>query len=99
MTVQNDSKSFTHFCYDAQGPNSISDNNIVALLQDRHGSVWAGTYYGGLSRFDQASGRWTRYLHDPHNAGSLAAVGMQRQGLAGRVADVRRSTSPHTGMI
>ena len=41
---------------------AFNPNYIVALLVDRHGAVWAGTWGGGLSRFDGDS--WTVYTVD-----------------------------------
>jgi ligand-binding sensor domain-containing protein len=41
---------------------AFNPNYIVALLVDRHGAVWAGTWGGGLSHFDGEN--WTVYTVD-----------------------------------
>ncbi len=44
-------------------------NEVSALLQDRQGFLWVGTF-SGLSRYDGAS--FSTFVHDPADAGSLA---------------------------
>ena len=39
----------------------------VVTVEDRAGRLWIGTI-NGLNRRDPATGRITRYLHDPENA-------------------------------
>ncbi|MEL4431712.1 EAL domain-containing protein [Shewanella mangrovisoli] len=38
--------------YDMQRPNSISDNNILCLLQDTFGNLWLGGSYSGLNKIN-----------------------------------------------
>ncbi|MFB2735590.1 EAL domain-containing protein [Shewanella mangrovisoli] len=38
--------------YDMQRPNSISDNNILCLLQDPFGNLWLGGSYSGLNKIN-----------------------------------------------
>jgi signal transduction histidine kinase/ligand-binding sensor domain-containing protein/HPt (histidine-containing phosphotransfer) domain-containing protein len=42
--------------------HSIADNRISALYRDRVGTFWVGTWYGGVSRVDLASGGFSRYV-------------------------------------
>jgi len=42
--------------------HSIADNRISALYRDRVGTFWVGTWYGGVSRVDLASGGFARYV-------------------------------------
>ncbi|MGH7454842.1 MAG: ligand-binding sensor domain-containing protein, partial [bacterium] len=47
----------------------MSHNWVTALCLDRFGALWVGTRWG-LNRFDQATGRFTRFKHlasDPHS--------------------------------
>jgi len=45
---------------------------VLALYEDRAGTLWVGTLYGGLNAFDRATGRFTRYTHDPADPSSLS---------------------------
>ena len=70
---------FDHFSHDPNDPTSLSHNIIRAIYEDREGTLWIGTGEpwnhnpeGGLNRFDRSKGTFTRYLHDPTNANSLA---------------------------
>lgn len=43
--------SFIHFKHETGNRQSICDDDVVTVLEDRHGMVWVGTWGGGLSRF------------------------------------------------
>lgn len=60
-------KVFSH----TADPHSISSDVIVCLLQDKSGSLWAGTYWGGLNRFD--GNRFTRYRLGGEGGSSMAS--------------------------
>jgi len=59
----------TVFTHDPSNPNSLGDDNIEALLEDRDGIVWIGTVRRGLDRFDPATGMFRHYLAGPTAAG------------------------------
>ena len=52
-------KTFTHFKHDSSG-NSLSNNVVNSLCEDRKGNIWIGTK-SGLNRFDPSSGHFTVY--------------------------------------
>jgi len=56
---------------DATNPNSVSHENIRALLVDRQGILWVGTYGGGLNRFDKRTQTFTHFRYDPTSPKSL----------------------------
>lgn len=56
-----------------QDPNSLSNNFIKVLYEDRQGTLWAGTDGGGLCRFDRKTERFRTFRHDPQNPASLGA--------------------------
>jgi signal transduction histidine kinase/ligand-binding sensor domain-containing protein len=62
---------FTHFQTDPNNPNSINDNYLRAVLEDRSGTFWIGTNTG-LCRFDQKSGKFIRYAANPNDPSSLS---------------------------
>ncbi|MBI3948848.1 MAG: hypothetical protein HY314_00090 [Acidobacteria bacterium] len=65
-----DGYEFTIFRH--QGPGTVSHNTIWALYEDHAGTLWVGTYGGGLNKFDRATQTFTHYQYDPKNPNSLS---------------------------
>jgi signal transduction histidine kinase/streptogramin lyase/ActR/RegA family two-component response regulator len=63
-----DFKVFRHAPGDA---DSLPDNDLFALFVDRTDRIWAGAVNGGLVAYEQATGRFTHWQHDPEVADSL----------------------------
>ena len=61
-----------HFPYVPGDPRALPDSLVIALALDRGGDLWVGTGYGGVGRLDVATGRFTRYRHDPRDPASIA---------------------------
>lgn len=59
-----------HFQHNPDQPASLSDNDVFAILEDRHGYIWVGTA-NGLDRLDPATGQFRHYRHEEGNASSL----------------------------
>ena len=53
--------AFTHFVHDANDPNSLSNNIVYTICEDRSGVLWIGTIGGGLNKFDQEQQIFTSY--------------------------------------
>lgn len=51
--------------------NSIAGNMIWHISKDSNGNYWFATN-NGLSRFDNSTGYFTNYYHDPNNSNSLS---------------------------
>lgn len=52
--------------------NSIQSNTARSLFQDSEGTIWVGTKeQGGLSTFDESTGKFKHYKHDPNNKNSI----------------------------
>jgi ligand-binding sensor domain-containing protein len=71
---------FKNYHYDPYDLFSLSCNSVRILYEDRKGTIWVGTgdvwdieapNAGGLNRFDKRTGKFIRYLHNPHDAHSL----------------------------
>ena len=62
---------FIHYRCDPANPNSIVDNNVRALLEDRSGMLWIGTN-SGLCQFDRTAKKFIRYTADANNPYSLS---------------------------
>lgn len=67
-----DGYSFVVHRHSAQDPESISDNAIWALAAAKDGSLWIGTFAGGLNRYDPITGHFKRFLHDASREGSIS---------------------------
>ncbi|GAK60634.1 hypothetical protein U27_00531 [Candidatus Vecturithrix granuli] len=52
---------FTVYRRDLNNPNSLSNDEVTALLEDRNGDVWIGTN-GGLNKFDPRTHTFTHYF-------------------------------------
>ena len=58
--------TFTHFRHQPGKPQSICNDDVVTIWEDRHGEVWIGTWSGGLTRFSprSAGGVYRHYYPD-----------------------------------
>jgi len=50
-----------HYDHDPQDPGSLSSSEIHAIMEDRTGRLWIGTWGGGLNQLDRATGKFTHY--------------------------------------
>lgn len=66
-----DGYSFHVYKYDRNTPSSLPRDTILALHQDRSGTIWVGTS-GGLARFDPKTDSFTSWHHDLLDASSLS---------------------------
>jgi ligand-binding sensor domain-containing protein len=66
-----DTGRFNHYQHDPADPQSLSDNNIFALFEDREGYIWVATKNHGVNRFEPKIEKFTRFMHDPGNTASL----------------------------
>ncbi len=67
-----DGYSFKVFRNNRRDSTSISYNYVIRLMVAHDGSVWAGTEGGGVSVYNQVTGRFTQYMHEAGNPGSLS---------------------------
>ncbi|MEY4588244.1 MAG: hypothetical protein RL497_320 [Pseudomonadota bacterium] len=64
-----DGNEFEIFQHDPKNPASLSANFIWDVIEDED-NLWVATHKG-LNQFDRSSQKFTRYLSDPSNPGSL----------------------------
>ena len=62
--VKYDGKSYTTYRNDPTDSTSISFDDIISLFEDSHGNIWAGTWGGGLNKFDPETKKFTRFLYE-----------------------------------
>ena len=72
LTVFNPvTEQFTRYYHDPNDPNSLIDNRLSMVTEDRQGYIWIGTM-GGLDRFDRKTGTFKHFLSSPGNPRSLS---------------------------
>lgn len=59
---QTDSKTFTNLRKKYQDPYSLNDNAIYALFKDKEGSIWAGTFFGGVNYYAKENAAFRKYF-------------------------------------
>ncbi len=59
------------FSHDPEAPGSLGDENVSHLLVDREGRLWAGTWGGGLDRFEPSSETFVHLRADPSRPDAL----------------------------
>jgi ligand-binding sensor domain-containing protein/signal transduction histidine kinase len=67
-----DGYGFEVYRHDPQNPNSLSHNQVTALVEDEEGNLWIATYGGGLDKYNRRTDMFTHYRNDPGNVESLA---------------------------
>ncbi|MCF6440005.1 response regulator [Pseudoalteromonas luteoviolacea] len=72
-----DGYQFVSFNHDPNDDNSLSANSVGALLFDKQGRLWAGTWGGGLNLFNRDKQQFTHFKHDEANPNSLGANKVQ----------------------
>jgi len=63
--------SFRHLKFDSQNSQTISSNNVHALLMDGN-TCWAGHFMGGISKIDIKTGKAKRFIQNPNKPNSLS---------------------------
>ena len=82
-----DGLEFKVFAADDDPVRGPREGHVNALLLDRDGLLWIGTFGGGLSRFDPSTETFATWLHAAESPSSLAHddVGALHQDTAGRL--------------
>ncbi|RME01645.1 MAG: hypothetical protein D6814_01080, partial [Calditrichaeota bacterium] len=75
QSLENDSIHIEHFLRDRANPNSLSDNAVWAIVEDKDAALWLGTFKRGickLVRDRDGKAQIICYRHDPKNPKSLS---------------------------
>jgi len=75
----------THYSFNEGHPSDELPTGVMAMLEDRDGTLWFATLGNGLLKFDREGRKFIRYRHDPINPDSLgqddvAALFQDREG-------------------
>ena len=68
--IEND--SWETYVHNPNDPRSISNDEVVSILEDTKGRIWIGTE-NGLNLFDRTTKSFTRYMLEPGMNGKLQA--------------------------
>jgi len=55
---------FKRYAHEPANPDSLSDNNVWSIAEDREGRLWVATYGGGLNILDRRTGRFSHLRQD-----------------------------------
>jgi diguanylate cyclase (GGDEF)-like protein len=66
------SGKFVQYKYDPANAESLSDNLVYMIIEDRSGNVWIGTNKG-LDRFDPKTGKMTSFYYDKKNTDGISS--------------------------
>ncbi len=66
-----DGYSITVFKHNDADSNSISDNTILCLLNDKKGNLWIGTRRGGVDRYVLSENKFYHYSYNSKNINTI----------------------------
>ena len=67
-----DGYGYTRSQHDPQDSTTLALNWVESLYIDRGGTLWAGTFGGGLNRYNDETDTFTRFMRDPDDPTSLS---------------------------
>ena len=67
-----DGYRFTIYRHSISDSNSIADNFVYCIYEDRNNELWIGSNNGGLTKFNRQNETFTSYQHDPLNKASIS---------------------------
>jgi len=72
-----DDETFIRYPRDQNNPPSLSHSEVRAILEDRSGALWIGTYGGGVNKLlpnenGESPSAFINYRHEPDNPNSLS---------------------------
>ncbi|WP_426671303.1 two-component regulator propeller domain-containing protein [Mucilaginibacter sp. McL0603] len=74
---------FTRYLHDANDPHSLTDNRVLVIFEDSHGTFWVGTAGDGLHTMDRGKGTFERHLYDPAHPEKLSRPPLKKPEDAG----------------
>ncbi len=68
-----DGYKFTVYRNDPNNPNTLSNNFIQDLVEDKDSNIWIATQNGGLNKLDQRHEVFTRYMQNDRDPQSISS--------------------------
>ena len=72
VNSNNNKIEFEHFKNNPSDPHSLSDDRVYTIFEDRQGTLWIGTFGGGLNKFNKKTKNFTHYMNVPSDNSSLS---------------------------
>ena len=69
---ENSKVEFKKYKMDRNNKFSISDDRIYCLFEDKNGTIWIGTFGGGLNKFNPKTQKFIAYKNYPGNETSIS---------------------------
>ena len=67
-----ETNTLTHYSFNGGHFSDALPTGVMAMFEDRDGTLWFATLGNGLLKFDRNGRKFIRYRHDPTNPDSLA---------------------------
>ncbi|GFK95038.1 Sensory/regulatory protein RpfC [Fundidesulfovibrio magnetotacticus] len=85
LVEQDGARSFEFFPHNPYVPDSVSQSDVISILEDESGILWFGTYSAGVSKLIPGSRWFAVYRQTPGEPGGLpgkevGAVRLDREG-------------------
>ncbi len=71
-TIELGNLQFNHYRNDIDDETSISYNSIYSLFQDNQGTIWIGTYGGGLNYYNELLYKFDHYVYRKSTSGNIS---------------------------
>lgn len=72
-----DGKKFTHYDYNPNKPDVLTDNNVWNIMNDSAGNLWIGTLRGGVVVVDASTGKQLKHFN---TNGSVYSIIQKKSG-------------------
>lgn len=69
--IRYDGYNFVSYTHDPLDSTSLSENRVLCVVEDKAGTIWAGTGNGGLNRFDRTTNTFTSFHANPADPTSI----------------------------
>jgi hypothetical protein len=67
-------RKFIRYRNDPANPDSLGEDNVATLFQDREGNIWAGLHMMAPNRFSTRPPLFEKFKHEPGNPNSLSGT-------------------------
>ena len=64
---------FARYQHEPANQKSLSHDYVLSIYEDKSGTIWFGTWGGGVNKFDRHKYKFPHYKRDPKNPNSLSS--------------------------